>query len=294
MSPEAHELYRLHNDHLLTHPVLVVGLEGWIDAGLGAATAVASVLSADRSELIATYDGDHFLDQRARRPVVHLVDGVTTEMTWPQTQLRSAPDLEGNDVLYMVGPEPDFHWKGFVDATIELAQRFATRLVVALGAFPAPAPHTRPVRLVATGPPTSVELLDRVGRTRGELEVPAGIGSALELGFSDAGIDMITLWARVPHYVAAMTFPEASVALVDGLAALAGLRYDTSELRRAADMSRHQVDEVIAGNRKHVEMVRELEKEVDAAEGNPLGINTLPSGDELAAELEQFLRGEDH
>lgn len=294
MSPEERAHYRLHRESPLQAPVLVVALEGWVDAGLGAATAVATMVAANDSELLATFDGDHFLDQRARRPVVHLVDGVNTEMTWPQTQLRAGADAGGHDVLFLVGPEPDFHWKGFVEATVELARRFGVRLVVALGAFPAPAPHTRPVRLVATAPPTSAELIDRVGRSRGELEVPAGISSALEIGFGEAGIDMVTLWARVPHYVAAMAFPEASAALVDGLAKLAGLSFETAELRHAADASRRQVDEVIASNREHVEMVRKLEQAVDTSEGNALGIETMPSGDELAAELEKFLRGEEH
>ncbi|MGH9047190.1 MAG: proteasome assembly chaperone family protein [Acidimicrobiales bacterium] len=294
MSPDGHPLYRIHQDPTLHRPVLVVALEGWVDAGLGAATAVASLLAASNSDLIATFDSDHFLDQRARRPVVRLVNGVNTEMTWPQTQLRAAPDGAGNDVLYLVGPEPDFHWRGFVDAIVELSQRFGVRMVVALGAFPAPAPHTRPVRLIATAPPTCTELIDRVGRTRGELEVPAGVSSALEVGCSDAGLDVVSLWARVPHYVAAMTFPEASAALVEGLASIAELQFDSSELRRAADASRRQVDDVISTNREHVEMVRKLEQVVDSSEGNPLGIETLPSGDELAAELEKFLRGEEH
>jgi predicted ATP-grasp superfamily ATP-dependent carboligase len=294
MSPEDAALYHVHQDRPLHRPVLVIALEGWVDAGLGAATAIASMLAAGTSELVATFDGDHFLDQRARRPVVHLVDGVNTEITWPQTQLRSAHDEAGNDVLYLVGPEPDFHWRGVVDAMVELSLRFGTRLAVGLGAFPAPAPHTRPVRLVATAPPSCAELIERVGRSRGELEVPAGVSSALEVGFADAGIDMVTIWARVPHYVAAMAFPEASAALVDGLASLAGLSLDSSDLHRAADASRRQVDQVISGNSEHVAMVRKLEESVDASEGNPLGIDTLPSGDELAAELEQFLRGEDH
>jgi predicted ATP-grasp superfamily ATP-dependent carboligase len=294
MSPEEHPLYRLHQVRPLHRPVLVVGLEGWVDAGLGAATAIASVLARGNDDLVATFDSDHFLDQRARRPVVHLVDGVNTEITWPQTQLRAGVDQAGNDVLCLVGPEPDFHWRGFVDAVIELARRFGVRLVVGLGAFPAPAPHTRPVRLVATAPPTSAELIDRIGRTQGELEVPAGVSSALEIGFGEIGVPVVTLWARVPHYVAAMSFPEASAALVEGLASIAGLRLDSSELRRAADSSRRQVDEVIAGNREHVEMVRRLEQAIDVSEGNTLGVDTLPSGDELAAEFEKFLRGEEH
>jgi proteasome assembly chaperone (PAC2) family protein len=294
MSPEEQSVYRVQLDRAMNRPVLIVGLEGWIDAGLGAATAIASVLAAGPSDLVATFDGDHFLDQRARRPVVRLVDSVNTEITWPQTQLRAASDQGGNDVLYLIGPEPDFHWRGFVEATVELAVHFGTRMVVALGAFPAPAPHTRPVRLVATGPSTSTELIDRVGRTLGELEVPAGVSSALEIGFSEAGIDMVTLWARVPHYVAAMSFPEASAALIDGLASLAGLSFDSSELHRAADASRRQVDRAIAANSEHVAMVKDLEERIDAAEGNPLGTDAIPSGDELAADIEQYLRGEDH
>ena len=39
-------------------------------------------------------------------------------------------------------------------------------------------------------------------------------------------------------------------------------------------------------------MVRQLERSVDAAEGNPLDVGTLPTGDELAAELERYLRDE--
>ena len=164
--------------------------------------------------------------------------------------------------------------------------------MIGLGAFPAPAPHTRPVRLAATVPAASARLLDVVGLVSGELEVPAGVTSALELGFGETGIDMITLWARVPHYVAAMPFPQASAALVEGVALISGLSFDTGGLASQADASRRQIDELISSNPEHVAMVRALEVSLDSAEGNPLGIDEIPTGDELAAELEQFLRDE--
>jgi len=294
VSPEDHRLYQVALQRTFKEPVLVVALEGWVDAGLGAATAVASLLaSAYDDDVLVTFDGDHFLDQRARRPVARIVNGVTVELTWPETQIRFAKDLLGADMLFLVGPEPDFHWRGFVDSVVELARAYGVRMVVGLGAFPAPAPHTRPVKLAATAPERSKELVTRVGVVQGELEVPAGVLAALELGFGDAGIDALTLWARVPHYVAAMPFPDASVALVDGLALLSGLALDSATLRRAADTSRRQVDEVIAGNPEHLTMVRRLEATLDASEGNTLGLDDLPSGDEIAAELERFLRGEE-
>lgn len=284
--------YEVHQEPVLHNPVLVVAMEGWVDAGLGAVTAVTSLMGEHGTEPIVTFDGDHFIDQRARRPIAHIVDGVTTELRWPEIEIRHGHDEAGADVLYLSGPEPDFHWRQFVDEVVGLALGWNVRLVVGLGAFPAPAPHTRPVKLAATAPPSSAGLVARVGVVQGELEVPSGVQTALELGFAAVGVEAVSLWARVPHYVSAMQFPDASASLVDGLAAISGLVLDSSALHSAADDSRRQVDELIAGNPEHVAMVRKLEERIDASEGNALGMEELPSGDELAAELEQFLRGE--
>jgi predicted ATP-grasp superfamily ATP-dependent carboligase len=287
------EIFEMHREPVLNRPVLVIALEGWVDAGLGATTAIAALLGLGPTEPLVTFNGEHFLDQRARRPVAHIVNGVTTELTWPRTVVRQGTDGEGLDVLYLVGPEPDFHWRAFIDAVVGLARSWGVRMVVGLGAFPAPAPHTRPIKLAATAPAASAELIEQVGIVQGELEVPAGVLSALELAFGDIGIPAISLWARVPHYVAGMPFPEASAALMDGLAAIAGLSIDSAGLRHAADSSRRQVDQLIADNNEHQAMVRKLEESIDASEGNAMGVEEVPSGDEIAAELEKFLRGED-
>jgi predicted ATP-grasp superfamily ATP-dependent carboligase len=294
MSPDGiTEIFSTHAEPALDRPVLVVSLEGWVDAGLGATTAIASLLGQGATAPLVTFNGEHFLDQRARRPVAHIVNGVTTELTWPQTVVRHGRDTMGADVLYLVGPEPDFHWRAFTDAVVGLAKSWRVRMVVGLGAFPAPAPHTRPVKLAATAPEASADLVERIGIVHGELEVPAGVMSALELAFAEVGVPAVTLWARVPHYVAGMPFPEASAALIEGLAGLSGLSLDSTALRHAADSSRRQVDQLIADNNEHQAMVRKLEENIDASEGNAMGVDGVPSGDEIAAELEEFLRGEE-
>jgi hypothetical protein len=101
----------------------------------------------------------------------------------------------------------------------------------------------------------------------------------------------MTLWARVPHYVASMPYPQASAALIEGVARIAGLTLDSSSLRVSAEEARVRVDDLVANNPDHATMVEQLEQVADEDEGHSLGDN-LPSGDELAAELEQFLRGE--
>jgi len=278
-------------DPEFSQPVLVISLEGWIDAGLGANTAMGALLASMPTEVLATFDTEYFIDQRARRPIARIVDGVTTELTWPEIQLRYGRDGDGADVLFLVGPEPDFHWSDFIDVVTDAAGRFDVRLVVGLGAFPAPTPHTRPVRVIGTVPKASEHLLASLGSVSGELEVPAGISAALELGFAEVGVDVVTLWARVPHYVASMPYPQAAAALIEALARVAGLTLDAGQLRAPADDARRRVDELVTNNPEHSSMVARLEEAADETEGTSLG-EELPSGDELAAELERFLRGE--
>ena len=229
----------------LSDPVLVISLEGWIDAGFGSATAIATLLETTDSSLIATFDGEHFLDERARRPMARIVHGVTAELTWPEIQIRHGRDGDGADVLLLVGPEPDFHWIEFCDLVVSLAEQFGVRMVVGLGAFP-PQRRTRGRSDWQRRPRRPCSTCSRRSAwVQGELEVPAGIVSALELAFADAGIDAITLWAGVLHYVATLPYPQASVALVEGVSAIAGLTLDASSLRKAADEARARVDDLV-------------------------------------------------
>jgi proteasome assembly chaperone (PAC2) family protein len=282
----------------LESPVVVLALDGWVDAGLGAANARATLLGVLDTVTVAVFDSDELLDHRARRPTMHLVDGVNTGLTWPSIELRAASDADGNDVLLLVGAEPDHRWRAFSRAAVDLAMEFGARMVVGLGAYPAPVPHTRPTRLaVATTDPAVAS----PGSVRATIDVPSGIQGAIERRAHEVGLPAIGLWAQVPHYVSAMPYPAASAALLDGLAELGSLRIDTSVLHREAQDTRVRLDALVAGNEEHQHMVQQLES---AADGEPndaaaqgpgagLGPGPLPSGDELAAELERFLREQD-
>jgi predicted ATP-grasp superfamily ATP-dependent carboligase len=178
-------------------------------------------------------------------------------------------------------------WHAFVRAVVDLATQLEVRLVTGLGAYAAPVPHTRPVRLMAIA--TVAELAAQVGVVPGTAEMPAGIQTALQEGFAAAGIPAIGVWARVPHYLAATPYPAAAAALVDALASVAGLALDAEPLRAAAAGIASQIDEIVANNEEYRVLVRNLEAAFDDELPPP---SSLPSGDELAAELERFLRGE--
>ena len=282
--------YEIVGDADLSGSVLVIALDGWIDAGMGAATAMASLVGSTSATSAVVFSDDPIIDHRARRPVLELVNGESRSLKWPTVELMVGRDREGTKLGMLVGPEPDLLWRPFGQAVVTLAKELGIRRSVGLGAFPAATPHTRPVRVAATSP--IPEVAREIGVVPGVMEVPAGLGSMLELDLNAAGIPSLSLWARVPHYVAAMPYPGASAALLDMLATVTGLVLDSSALHEAADATNQRVNELIAPSEEHREMVSHLEMNLDAAEGNPLDVTELPSGDQLAAELERFLRGD--
>jgi proteasome assembly chaperone (PAC2) family protein len=279
------DLFELRSRPDLDEPVLVLGLDGWIDAGLAATNALGTILEDLDTETVAVFDADRLLDHRSRRPTMHLVDGVNTGLTWPVLELRVGADLDGNDVLFLVGAEPDHRWRAFSRAVVDLALEFDTRMVVGLGAYPAPAPHTRPTRLVSTA--TTADLARAVGIAHGRIDVPAGVHAAIERECAETGMPALGLWAQVPHYAAAMPYPGAAAALVDGLWSVAGLRFATGSLHDDAVATRERLDGLVANSEEHVQMVHALEAQYDALETVE---GPLPTGDDLAAELERFLR----
>ena len=289
------DLHELIEEPALDGPVLILALEGWIDAGMGASNSMSAVTAGVNAETVATFDPDRLIDHRARRPVVHLVNGLITGLDWPSIELRAGSDVSGNDVLLLVGAEPDFEWHGFTEAVVDLAQSYGSRMAVSLGAYPAPVPHTRDASLAVTT--SSPDLSDQLrGYVRGTLDVPGGIHSVLDVALNDVGVPSLGLWAQVPHYVSGMPYPAAALTLLNGLHEIAGLTIPTGQLPSDAKATRIRLDELVAQNSQHQAMVTQLEEMADQGLGGPesevpiFGFDRIPSGDELAAELQEFLR----
>ena len=283
-------LFELHSRPPIDDPVvLITYFDGFIDAGGAASAAAQTILGEQRGDSLATLDSEALLDYRARRPVMHLVDGINTRLSWPAIELYLRQDRTGRDVLLLIGPEPDHLWPSFGRAVCDLAMEFDVSLLINLGAYPAATPHTRPSHLTATA--TSAELSHQLGFLRTTIDVPSGIHAVVEHECAAHGIPAIGVWAQVPHYASSMTYPAATIALLDGVRGLTGHDFDVGDLsQQAANVQMHLAD-LIARNDEHVQMVRQLEVQDDMMRQNRS--RELPSGDEIAAEVEQFLREQD-
>jgi len=281
----------------LVDPILIVMLTGWIDASGSAAAAMAAAEQECDAAPLVSFDDDLYIDFRARRPTLELRDGVNTRLVWSSPELQFGRDGAGQDVLFLSGPEPDMAWHRFAATVGELAAGLGVQRMAALGAYPFATPHTRPVQLSATSP--SKDVLAALPFRTSSVDVPAGMAAALEQSLHDRGIPAIGVWAQVPHYVASMSYPAASVALLEGLATATGINIDAGDLRREAVLQRERLDQLIEGNEEHQAMVGQFERLYDAAldsegtpdEGQPEdGELELRSGEEIAGEIERFLR----
>ena len=276
----------------LDHPVLVVHLAGWIDASGAAAAALAALERACGTEVLATFDSDMFVDYRARRPTMEIREGINAGLVWSDIELRHGTDPQGRDVLLLTGPEPDMQWKRFAAAVTDVVVRLGAQKAVGFGAYPFATPHTRPTQLSCTSP--SAEVVAATPYDKGTVDVPAGMSSVLEHSLTEAGVAMLGLWARVPHYISAMAYPAASVALLQGLTDATGIRVPVIDLENEAHKQRRRIDQLVEGNDEHKAMVEQLESLFDQAaeQANTLA-GELPSGDDLAAEFEKFLRDQE-
>jgi predicted ATP-grasp superfamily ATP-dependent carboligase len=186
----------------------------------------------------------------------------------------------------MVGTEPSMRWRTFTKVIIDLAEALGTQLVVTMGALLADVPHTRPVSV--TGLASDQGLVARLGLTRSSYEGPTGIVGVLHAACQDAGLPSASLWAAVPHYIAAAPNPKAALALVRKLEGLVGVAVDATDLEDAAGDYDRQVNAAVQSDPDVQAFVEQLEQAAGTEDDDAPG--PLPSGDTIARELQRFLR----
>ena len=287
-----HPLQWEYRPDRLRAPALVCAFKGWNDAADAASTALTFVGSTLGARRFATIDPEEFYDFQATRPQVKLVDGETRSVVWPAVELYEARVPRApRDLILLVGTEPSMRWRTFTKVIVELAEALGTQLVVTLGALLADVPHTRPVSV--TGHASDPVLISRLGLTRSTYEGPTGIIGVLHAACQQDGLPSASLWAAVPHYVAATPNPKASLALVRKLEGLLGVVVDAGELEVAAGDYERQVNAAVQSDPDVQAFVERLEQVASAEVAEDPG--SLPSGETIARDLQRFLRqrGED-
>ena len=272
----------------LRDPVLVSAFTGWNDAGQAASAAVGFLVDSFDATEVARIDPEEFFDFTAVRPTIRLVEGRSRVIEWPTNVLKAAriPGAE-RDLLLMQGTEPSLRWRAFNEAIVAVAREMGVRMVVTLGALLADVPHTRPVAI--TGLASEEGLIERLGFRRSSYEGPTGIVGALHAACADASLPSASLWASVPHYIAAAPNPKAALALLRRFEGLTGVVVDAGDLEEAAGDYERQVSAAVSSDPEVRAFVEQLEETMDEAEDEEPAPH-IPSGDSIARDFQRFLR----
>ncbi|HEX3240110.1 MAG TPA: PAC2 family protein [Solirubrobacterales bacterium] len=271
----------------LRSPVLVCAFRGWNDAAASASTALGAIASSLDAELIAKVDPEEFFDFQSTRPTIVLEEGHTRRIDWPENNLFAArvPSAD-RDLILLDGTEPNLRWRTFSETIATAADALDVEMVITLGALIAEVSHTLPVPI--SGLASNQTLVDELELERSNYEGPTGITGVVHDLCREAGIDSASLWAAVPHYVAAVPNPKAALALLRRLEGLTGIAIEASDLEEETLDYEEQIGRAVAANPEIEELVSRIEAEqVDllTAEGED-----LPSADTIAREFQRFLR----
>ena len=291
------ELLTVHREvHFDERPVLVYAFSGFVDAGGGVRLAADHLLESCEHQLVASFDVDELLDYRARRPRMSFVVDHFASVDVQQIVLHEVTDAAGHRFLLLTGPEPDYQWMRFLAAVDLIVARYSVRLAVGLSAIPWPIPHTRPLGITVHG--SEPHLVAGHLPVIGEIEVPGHVGAMLELHLGQEGTPSMGITAQVPHYLVQFEFPRAALVLIEGLTRHAGLVLPVGGLEPAATRADAEVAQQLEGNEEFATVVAALEQQYDQmaaiTSGSTGGIGDLageriPTGDEIAAQVEQFL-----
>lgn len=264
---------------ILDDPVALIAFEGWGDAGDSASLAAARFLKSFDAELIASFDPDEHYDFQVRRPMVYVDEGGTRNIDWPENDLFLIRGPR-RDLVVLLGEEPNYKWKAFTNELVEALATLGVTKVVTLGAFIGQVAHTLPVPLV--GSATRPDALTMHGLLPSGYQGPTGILGVLNHALGSVGIDVISVWAAVPHYLSNQDYPPAVEALTIKASELLDMTIEIGDLASKSRQFRDTVDDAIGDNAELLRYVERLENEATD--------DDVEQAVRLVSEIEDYLK----
>jgi proteasome assembly chaperone (PAC2) family protein len=267
----------------VSSPIVVCAFAGWNDGGEAATTAARYVRDRWGARRFASIDPEDFFDFQVNRPTVHLEDGVARRFEWPACEYFHAR-VAGCDIVLFIGVEPNNRWRSFVESVLSVPRDLGARLLVTLGAFLADVPHTRPAPVTAAS--TDARWIGRLDIEPSRYEGPTGIVGVLHESARSLGLPTVSLWGAAPHYLPSGTNPKVALSLLNKLQQVLEIPIDTDDVETAVAIWETQVRDAIGEDENLVSYVARLEE----ATARDTSLGQIPSGDQIAEELERFLR----
>ncbi len=272
---------------------MLATLSGFTDAGGSVSQLNSHIFANLESTLVVRFNNDDLLDYRSRRPVVYFEKDHLETFEPPILGIYLMKDEIGQQFLYLDGFEPDFKWEAFAEAVEQVIDLFAMSEFVWVHSIPFPAPHTRPIGVTVSG--NRQELIAKFSEWRPDTQIPGTIVHLLEYRLREIGLPTTGFVLLVPHYLAESEYPDVALKAFELIAAATNLVFPTDVLRDEAAKFFRKIEERVVENEELAKMVKNLEQGYQTGKGMTFGARmtprspSVPSADQIAAELEDFL-----
>ncbi|MBK5111140.1 MAG: PAC2 family protein [Thermoleophilia bacterium] len=277
------------NPPKLRRPILVCAFRGWNDAASAASSALETLADSLEVDVLAEIDPEEYFDFQANRPTISFSDGAHRRIDWPSnTFIAARAQGAERDLVLLDGTEPNLKWRTYSETVVKVAEYLEVETVVVLGSLIAEVAHTMPVPI--TGLASDDSIVRELDLDRSDYEGPTGIVGVLHDRCRASGLASCSLWAAVPHYVAAVPNPKAALALSERLEKITGVAADISGLEDETAAYEEQIGKAVSADPEVEELVNRIETE-QRSRNEPEA--EVPSGDALAIEFQRFLKQRD-
>lgn len=269
---------------------MLIAFTGWSDAGetstgvVGHLLAQLSSNTESSTSLIAEIESDEYYDYQVNRPSVHLDSASIRSLRWPGVEIYGVKNPQGDrDFILLRGVEPSMRWQSFASEILDFAEDCDVSIIISLGSMLADIPHSRPIPVSGTG--AHPKIAERLGIEISRYEGPTGIMAIIQDTAVEREIDAVAIWAAIPHYASSSPSPKAMLALLNGVEDFLEDSLPLGNLPLESSIWEESISNLVGEDSDLADYVKALENARDLNENDH-------SGEELAKEVERFLRRE--
>ncbi len=248
----------MHVQPILGEPTLLLAFEGWNDACESATAALAFVNDFLHGVPLADIDPDDYYDFTVLRPEVQYKAGSSGPIVWPANEFRYGVTADGLELITGLGIEPHTRWRSYCDAVVELAVDMGVRRCLILGAYLADVVYSQPV--IVNGFASDPALLERYDVTPTNYDGSTGIVGVLFNALREEGVEVMSLWAGLPHYISATPNPRGALALLRKVSQYLEVPFDLKGLKDDSLRFEEEISKVVAADDELSEYVKELKR----------------------------------
>jgi len=244
----------------LNKPYLIIGFEGWPNAGEVSSLALRHLVGSLGAKEFASIPTENFYQISSLRPMAVIKEGRLIELKSSGNHFYYVKGSLSNDLILFYGVEPHLRWDVFADLILDLAERFNVIQLFTIGGTYDYIPHTYPPMVSALF--NHEELREKViqaGLGLTEYSGPISIHTFILEAAKKRLLKAISLWGHAPQYLQTRNV-RVVCSVLKRLIALTQIEVDLSELEKAGDYFDQQVNHLVEEDPKLQEVISKLEE----------------------------------